>query len=103
MPDGIDTLLQGVQASDRHPMLDLIPSHPKINQLTPAHHPVLPASKLRQQPIVSASPRMTETIPVYDELAGHAWEAARKPRTRGARLVPIDGRDPRQTVTCLGG
>jgi hypothetical protein len=73
VPDGIDTLVQRVQATDRHPMLDLILTHPKLGQLTPTNHPVLPARKLRQQPIASATPRMTGTIPGYDELAGHAW------------------------------
>jgi hypothetical protein len=64
MPDGRDALVQRVQASDRHPMLDLVLPYPELNQLPPANHPVLPVSKLRQQPIVSPSPRMTGTIPV---------------------------------------
>jgi len=43
-----------------------------MEQLDPAHRPVLASRQLRKRPIVSASPRFSLLYKVFRGLAGHA-------------------------------
>jgi hypothetical protein len=56
MTNGVDPTVHAVEAAGAQAPVDLILAPPKVQQLFPAHHPVLSPSQIGQRPIISASP-----------------------------------------------
>jgi len=48
--------MQAMQTTRSHPHRDRRPPHPRLEQLPPRHHPVLPSRQLGYSPVVIASP-----------------------------------------------
>jgi len=83
MADGIDACMRLVQPSLPDPPVDLFLAPALVEQLNPTNHPVLPASKLREPAIVSASTRFSLLYKVFGGLAGHT----RSVSSYGARVA----------------
>lgn len=57
MPNGIGTRMEPMQAPRPNPPFDRFPGEPKLHQLPPSHHTMLPRCQLSNLPIIPASPR----------------------------------------------
>jgi hypothetical protein len=63
--------MQAMQASRPNSPVDLVPAPPPSHQLPPRHDAMLDARKLRDRPVIAASPRKSGLYATFSELVGH--------------------------------
>jgi hypothetical protein len=72
MADAIDPRVEAMEPPRAESSPDRPSSITGRNKLRPSHHPVLPPRKLRQPPVVIASPRKGILKMLFCGLGGHA-------------------------------
>ncbi len=84
MPHRVDAPVNGMEACDRHPMVDRLVAEAKTEELTSADHPMLGTRELRDRIISSVRTPFAPYIGVKCGCVGHGATVA-PPSTRVAR------------------
>src|SRR3954471_20683680 len=93
MSHRVDARVQPMQASAADPPVDLFFGPHLLHQLPSSHHPVLLPSKLREGPVVSASPCFSLLYKGFHGLAGHGAKSAEARRVLGAHIWKFSKRE----------